>query len=50
VPVASALGSHRDKALDLGIPKARHFVATSANHFDLLSREDIYGVVQGWLK
>jgi pimeloyl-ACP methyl ester carboxylesterase len=50
VPVASALGSHRDKALDLGIPEARRFVATSANHFDLLSREDIYGVVQGWLK
>lgn len=50
VPVASALGSYRDKALDLGIPEERRFVATSANHFDLLSRDGIYSVVQGWLK
>jgi pimeloyl-ACP methyl ester carboxylesterase len=49
VPVASALGSHRDPTLDLGIPVAQRYVATSANHFDLLNREDIHEKLRGWL-
>jgi hypothetical protein len=49
VPLASALGIHRDPALDLGLTEAQRYVATSANHFDLLSREDVYTRVRGWL-
>jgi pimeloyl-ACP methyl ester carboxylesterase len=49
VPLASALGKHRDPALALTVPKGRRLVVTSANHWDLLSRADVYTTLRGWL-
>jgi pimeloyl-ACP methyl ester carboxylesterase len=49
VPVASALGQHQDPALSLPIPQARQHLAYSTNHFDLLSRPEIYNQIQHWL-
>jgi hypothetical protein len=50
VPVASALGEHRDSSLALRVPKPRHRVVTSANHWDLLSRADVYTQLRAWLQ
>ena len=49
VPLASALGKHRDPALALPVPKSRQHVVTSANHWDLLSRDDVYAQLRTWL-
>ena len=49
VPLASALGEHRNLALALHVPRGHRMVATSANHWDLLSRADIYQQVLRWL-
>ena len=49
VPLASALGEHRDPALALKVPKSHRFVLTSANHWDLLSRTDVYAKLRAWL-
>jgi pimeloyl-ACP methyl ester carboxylesterase len=49
VPVASALGEHRQVALRLVVPKDRQQVVTQANHWDLLSRRDVYEQVRAWL-
>lgn len=50
VPVASALGQHKDEALSLPISVARQFVCFGADHFDLLSRAEVYARVKGWLE
>ncbi len=50
VPVASALGEHRDASLALKVPKSRQRVVTSANHWDLLSRADVYTQLRAWLQ
>jgi hypothetical protein len=49
VPLASALGEHRNAALALKVPKERRLVVTSANHWDLLSRADVYAQLRVWL-
>jgi hypothetical protein len=49
VPVASALGDHRDPARALGIPADRRFVATGVGHLDLLSRPEVYARLSSWL-
>jgi pimeloyl-ACP methyl ester carboxylesterase len=49
VPVASALGQHRDSALSLPIPQTRLHLAYGTNHFDLLSRPEIYNQIRDWL-
>jgi len=49
VPLASALGRHRDPALSLGVPAERCFVATGAHHWDLLDRADVYAQLHRWL-
>jgi pimeloyl-ACP methyl ester carboxylesterase len=49
VPLASALGEHRNPALALKVPKERRLVVTSANHWDLLSRADVYAQLRVWL-
>ena len=49
VPLASALGDHRQPALALGVPEARRLVVCSANHWDLLDRADVYGALRQWL-
>ncbi|MDR3417305.1 MAG: hypothetical protein P4L83_14055 [Nevskia sp.] len=48
VPVWSALGEHRDTALDLGIPEARRWVGYGMNHWDLLSRPEVYERLAAW--
>jgi pimeloyl-ACP methyl ester carboxylesterase len=49
VPLASALGKHRAPALALKVPKSHRLVVTSANHWDLLSRDDVYSQLRKWL-
>jgi pimeloyl-ACP methyl ester carboxylesterase len=49
VPVASALGQNRDPALSLPIPQTRQYLAYGTNHFDLLSRPEIYNRIRDWL-
>jgi pimeloyl-ACP methyl ester carboxylesterase len=49
VPLSSALGEHRDPALALKVPKDRQLIITSANHWDLLSRPEVYAALRGWL-
>jgi hypothetical protein len=49
VPVASALGVHRDPKLALNVPQSRQMVVTAANHWDLLSRDDVYQQIRAWL-
>lgn len=50
VPVASALGLHRDPALALAIPASRQMVIGNANHWDLLSRPEVYAQLLAWLR
>jgi len=49
VPVASALGEHRDPKLSLKVPPSLRYVATAASHWDLLSRADVYAQLKAWL-
>jgi pimeloyl-ACP methyl ester carboxylesterase len=49
VPLASALGEHRDPRLALKVPKSHQMVITSANHWDLLNRDDVYQQIRAWL-
>jgi pimeloyl-ACP methyl ester carboxylesterase len=49
VPLASALGQHRDPALALKLPESHCLVVTSASHWDLLSRTDVYAKLREWL-
>ncbi len=49
VPVASALGRHKDAALTLPIPAPRQWVGHGMNHFDLLSHPAVYDKIRQWL-
>ena len=49
VPVASALGRHKDPAHDLKFPASRRWVAGETGHLDLLSRRDVYERIAGWI-
>jgi pimeloyl-ACP methyl ester carboxylesterase len=49
VPIASALGWHRQSALALHLPATRRLVVTQANHWDLLGRADVYAQLRTWL-
>ncbi|ALN90935.1 esterase/lipase family protein [Lysobacter gummosus] len=50
VPVASALGYHRDPAFDLRIPKSRQWVGYGLHHLDLLGDAQVYAHLRRWLK
>jgi pimeloyl-ACP methyl ester carboxylesterase len=50
VPVDSALGRHRDAALDLQLPADRQWLAYGMNHFDLLSNPAVCERLLGWLR
>jgi hypothetical protein len=50
VPVESALGEHRAPHLHLNFPTEHQRVVYGAAHLDLLSREEAYAAVKGWLK
>jgi len=49
VPLASALGEHRNPALALQVPQAQRLVLTEAGHFDLLDRPEVYAQLRTWL-
>ncbi len=49
VPVASALGRHRDSARTLAFPAAHTWVGPGLNHFDLLDDEEVYGRIRAAL-
>jgi hypothetical protein len=49
VPVASALGDHRDPRRALGIPEHHRLVIRSANHWDLLDRPEVTAQLVRWL-
>ena len=50
VPLASALGEHRDPALALTLPKSHQLVIENANHWDLLNRAEVYVQLLAWLR
>ena len=50
VPVASALGHHRDPRLDLGIPPERQWIAWGTGHLDLLRSAAVYRQMKRWLQ
>ena len=49
VSINSALGVHKDKKLDLNIPKENQFTSSEINHMQLLSNKEIYLVIKSWL-
>ena len=49
VPLASALGEHRQAALAVTVPAARRLIVTRANHFDLLDRPEVEAQLCRWL-
>jgi len=49
VPVASALGLHRDATRSVGFAESRRWIGYGMNHFDLLDRADVYERIKGWL-
>jgi hypothetical protein len=50
VPTDSALGRHPDPARALAFPPERTWVAAGMNHFDLLSRPEVWARIRGWLE
>jgi hypothetical protein len=49
VPVASALGWHRDATRSLAIPETRRAVCYGTNHMDLLSAPEVYAHLSNWI-
>jgi len=49
VPLPSALGEHRDPQRALRVPKRHTRIVTSADHWDLLDRGDVYAQLHAWL-
>lgn len=49
VPVASALGLHKDPARDLGLPDSRRVVVARANHMALLGHAEVSDALTNWL-
>ncbi len=49
VPVASALGRHKDPARALKFSHDRQWIACETGHLDLLSRRDVYERIAGWM-
>jgi pimeloyl-ACP methyl ester carboxylesterase len=49
VPVASALGRHKNPRLALTFDESRQWVAYGTNHLDLLSRPEVYAQIKRWL-
>ena len=50
VPVASALGQHKDRDFDLRISKARQWVGYGINHLELLGSDAVYQRIKRWLR
>ena len=49
VPVASALGRHKKPELTLTFPETHQWIGFGMNHFDLLSRAEVYETIRRWL-
>ena len=49
VPVASALGRHKDPGRALDFPVGRQWIACETGHLNLLSRRDVYERIAGWI-
>ncbi len=49
VPLASALGRHKDPRLALTFPESRQWIGYEMNHLDLLSRREVYERISRWL-
>jgi pimeloyl-ACP methyl ester carboxylesterase len=49
VPLASALGEHREAQHTLKVPKHHTRIVTAADHWDLLNREDVFSQLRAWL-
>jgi hypothetical protein len=49
VPLASALGRHRDPQFTLAFPDAHQWIACDTGHFDLLGRPHVYERIHAWL-
>jgi pimeloyl-ACP methyl ester carboxylesterase len=50
VPLASALGEHRQPDRALHVPASHRLVLTAANHWDLLDRPEVYEQLRTWLR
>ncbi|MGO8952783.1 MAG: esterase/lipase family protein [Rhodomicrobium sp.] len=50
VPLGSALGQHKEPDRALPIPESRQWIGRSMNHFDLLSRREVYERMRLWLE
>jgi len=50
VPLASALGQHRNASLALTVPASNRMVVARANHFDLLDRPEVATRLRRWLE
>ncbi|MBP7678362.1 MAG: alpha/beta hydrolase [Thermoanaerobaculia bacterium] len=50
VPVASALGRHRDPERTLAFPPERTLIAFGTNHIGLLGSRDVYERIRGWVE
>ena len=49
VPLASALGRHRDRRYALAIPPSRRWIGRGMKHLDLQTRPEVYERIRGWL-
>jgi pimeloyl-ACP methyl ester carboxylesterase len=49
VPVESALGQHKEPHRSLPIPESNQWIGRNMNHFDLLSRREVYEQIALWL-
>ncbi|MHB8798398.1 MAG: PGAP1-like alpha/beta domain-containing protein [Thermoanaerobaculia bacterium] len=50
VPVASALGRHRDPEKTLAFPPERTRIALGTNHLGLLGSREVYERIRGWVE
>lgn len=49
VPIASALGQHRDAERRLAFPEDRQAIVTETGHLDLLSSPEVHALLRRWL-
>jgi len=49
VTLDSALGEHKDPALQLNFPPSNQWIGRKMDHWDLLNHSDVYAQLKGWL-
>ena len=50
VPVASALGQHREPARRLAFDRERQTVVHATGHLDLLASVEVFDLLRNWLR